>query len=103
MSSEDVYREKTPHNLTPKSIKQMVEEVLEGIINVEMFQTMATISLIMGNLGLEVQSLENRLTIMEGEKQGLLKQMKEEHEGYVKYRKCTTNWSKQKMETQERV
>jgi hypothetical protein len=32
----------------------MVEEVLEGIINVEMFQTMATISLIMGNLGLEV-------------------------------------------------
>ncbi len=81
----------------------MVEEVLESNRIVGMFQTMAIISLMMGNLGLEVQSLKNRLTIMEGEKQGLLKQMKEEHEGYVKYRKCTTNWKKQKMETQEKV
>ncbi len=68
-----------------------------------MFQTMAIISLMMGNLGLEVQSLKNRSTVMEGEKQGLLKQMKEEHEGYVKYRKRTMNWKKQKMDTHETV
>jgi hypothetical protein len=29
--------------------------------------------------------------------------MKEEHEGYVKYRKRSINWKKQKMDTQERV
>jgi hypothetical protein len=46
----------------------MVEKVLESNRIVEMFQTMAIISLMMGNLGLEVQSLKNRLTIIEGEK-----------------------------------
>jgi hypothetical protein len=29
--------------------------------------------------------------------------MKEEHEGYVKYRKRTMNWKKQKMDTHETV
>ncbi len=46
-----------------------------------MFQTMAIMSLKMGNLGLEVKSLKSRLIIVEEKKQGLLKQMKEQ-QGY---------------------
>ncbi len=40
-----------------------------------MFQAMANVSMKMGNLGLEVKSLKTRLTIVEEEKQGLLKQI----------------------------
>ncbi len=68
MSLKDVSKEETPHNLTPESMRQMAKEVLEGNKIIEVFQTMAIISLMMGNLGLEMQSLKNRLTIMEGEK-----------------------------------
>jgi len=52
-----------------------------------MFQAMVIIRLKMGNLGLKVQSLKTRLTIMEGEKQVLLKQMQKEHEGHEEYKK----------------
>jgi hypothetical protein len=43
-----------------------------------MFQAMAMVSQKMDNLGLEVKSLKTILTIVEGEKQGLLKQMNQE-------------------------
>lgn len=56
MLSKYVFKEETPHNLTPKSIKQMAKDILTCNKIVEMFQTMAIISLIMGNLSLEVQS-----------------------------------------------
>lgn len=62
--------------------------MLEGNKTAEMFQAMAIVSMKMSNLGLKVQSLKTRLTIVERKKQGLLKQMKE-HEGYEEFRKHT--------------
>jgi hypothetical protein len=46
----------------------MVAGVLENNKTIKMFQAMAIISLKMGNLGLEVHSLKNRLTTLEGKK-----------------------------------
>jgi hypothetical protein len=73
MSLEDVSKEETPHDLTPKFVEKLAKEVLGNNKIVEMFQAMAIVSMRMGNLGLEVWSLKTRLTIVEGEKQGLLK------------------------------
>jgi hypothetical protein len=54
MSSEDVWKEETQHGLTPKFVEKSAKEVLENNKIVEMFQAMATVSMKMGNLGLEV-------------------------------------------------
>ncbi len=73
MSSINTSKNETLQNFTPKSIEELVEEILGSSKSVEMFQAMATVSLKMGNLGLEVKSFKTRLIIMEEKKQGLLK------------------------------
>jgi hypothetical protein len=56
-----------PHNRPRLAEGQMLEkEVVGNNKIVEMFQAMAIMSMKMGNLGLEVQSLKTRLAIMEG-------------------------------------
>jgi hypothetical protein len=40
---------------------------------------------------------------MEEEKQGLLKQIKKEPQGYEKYRQCLKIWNKQKKEMENKV
>ncbi len=75
VSSGEGFREKTPHNFTLKFVKDMAIDVMESNIIIEMFQAMAIVSLKMGNLGLEVQSLKTKLTIVKGEKHGLLQQI----------------------------
>ncbi len=45
---------------------------------IELFQTMAIVSLNMGNLTLEVNTLKNRLATREKEKVNLLKELDEE-------------------------
>jgi hypothetical protein len=69
MSLKDTSKEETPQNLTLKFVEEMVEDVLESNKIIEMFKVTVIICMKMGNLGLEVQSI----TIVEGEKQGLLK------------------------------
>ncbi len=84
MSSKDDYKEETPQNLTPKFVKEISKDVLENNKIIEMFQAMVIhVSTKMGNLGLKMQSL----TTVEGEKQGLLKHMMKEQEGYEEFRK----------------
>lgn len=87
MSSRDKSREETPQNLTPKFVEDMVARVLKNNKIVKMFQAMAIVSLKMGNLGLEVHSLNIRLTTLQGKKQGLLRQMQKEQEGHEEYKK----------------
>ncbi len=64
---------------------------------------MVIIRLKMSNLGLKVQSLKTRLTIMKGEKQVLLKQMQKEHEGHEEYKKWMGGWKKHKIEMEEKL
>ncbi len=54
----------------------MAKEVLGNSKNVRMVQIMAIVTLKIGNLGLEVKSLNTILITMEEEKKGLLKQIK---------------------------
>ncbi len=61
-------KEETPHNLTFKSMKDMAVDVMERNKIIDMFQAMTIVSLKMGNLGLKVQSLKTRLTIVKREK-----------------------------------
>ncbi len=65
----------------------MTVDVMESNIIIEMFQAMLLVSLKMGNLGLEVQSLKPRLTIVKGKKHGLLQQIQKEHVGHEEYMK----------------
>jgi hypothetical protein len=67
MSSKDARKEKTPQNLTPKFVEELVEEVLSNNKTIEMFQAMVIVSLKMVNLGLEVKSLKTKLITMEEE------------------------------------
>jgi hypothetical protein len=51
----------------------MAAEVLENNKTAQMFQAMAIVSLKMGNMCLELQSLKIKLTIVEREKHGLFR------------------------------
>ncbi len=53
---------------TPKSMEEVVTKVMQVDKVVELFQTMAIMSLNMGNLTLEANNLNNRLVIGEKEK-----------------------------------
>jgi hypothetical protein len=57
----------TTQTSTPKFVEEVVVEVMQANKAVELFQTMAIMSLNMGNLNLEVSSLKNRLVIEEKE------------------------------------
>ncbi len=94
MSSRYGFKKETPQNLTLKFVEDMAIDVLESNKTIEMFQTIAIVSLKMGNLGLKAMSLKIRLTIVEREKKGLFKQMQNEQEGYDKYKKQMGGWKK---------
>jgi len=61
-------RNPTTQISTPKSMEEVNVEVMKANKVVELFQTMAIVSLNMGNLTLEVNTLKNRLVTKEKEK-----------------------------------
>jgi hypothetical protein len=58
----------TTYTSTPKSMDEVVEEVMQVDKEANFFQTMAIVSLNMGNLNLEVSSLKNILDTKEKKK-----------------------------------
>ncbi len=52
---------------TPKSMEEVVVEVMQTQKATKLFQTIAIVSLNMGNLNMEVRSLKNRLATWEKE------------------------------------
>jgi hypothetical protein len=52
---------------TPKSIEEVVAKVMQAYKAIKLSQTMAIVSLNMGNLNLEVNSVKNRLATWEKE------------------------------------
>jgi hypothetical protein len=55
---------------TPKCVEEVIIEVMQVDKTIELFQTMAIVSLNMENLNLEVNNLRNKLTTKEKEKKG---------------------------------
>ncbi len=64
-------RDPTTQTSSPKFVEEVVVEVMQANKVVELFQTMAIVSLNMGNLILEVKNLKNRLATREKEKVNL--------------------------------
>ncbi len=58
-------RNLTTQTNTSKLVEEVIVEVMQEDKAVEVFQTMAIISLNMGNLNLEVSNLKNKLAIEE--------------------------------------
>jgi len=67
-SSRNESKNPTTQTSTPRSMEEVVIEVMQTYKIVELFQTMAIVSLNMGNLNIEVSSLKNILTSKEKEK-----------------------------------
>jgi hypothetical protein len=67
-SSRNESKNPTTQTSTPRSMEEVVIEVMQTYKIVELFQTMAIVSLNMGNLNREVSSLKNILTSKEKEK-----------------------------------
>ncbi len=63
-------RDLTTQTNTPKSVEEIVAKVMKIDKVVELFQTMVIVSLNMGYLILEVNTLKSRLTIGGGEIKG---------------------------------
>ncbi len=64
------------HTSTPKSMEEVVIEVMKVDKAIELFQTMAIVNLNMGNLTLKVNALNNKLVI--GEKAVLWEELDKE-------------------------
>ncbi len=66
-SSAQGFGDFTTWTCTPKSMEEVVVEVMKANKIAELFQTMATVSLNMGNLILGVNTLKNRLAVRKKE------------------------------------
>jgi len=67
-SEKRIYRFYNREKNTPKSVEEVVAEVMKINKLPQLFQTMVILSLNMGNLTLEVNTLKNKLAIGEKEK-----------------------------------
>ncbi len=74
-SSIEGSRDLITQTSAPKSMEDVVAKVMKANKVVKLFQTVAIVSLNMGNLILEVNTLKNRLTIGEKEKAMLQKEL----------------------------
>ncbi len=66
----------TPHNLKSKSIEDLIAKIMEANKITKMFQVMVVVNYKMGNLGLQISILKNRLLSAKQENQELQKSMK---------------------------
>ncbi len=69
---------------------------------VELFQTMVIVSLNLGNLTLELNTLKNRLVIGEKEKAMLQEELDKEREFRKEYKHNVEIWRKNRVETEQK-
>ncbi len=83
---------------TPRSVEEVVVDIMQAKNVEELFQTMAIVSLNMGNLNLEVSSLKNRLATGEKKKAILQKELDNEREFQKGYKHNVEIWRKNKAQ-----
>ncbi len=76
ISSREGSKKPTPHNLKSKSIEDLIAKIMEANKITKMFQVMVVVNYKMGNLGLQISILKNRLLSAKQENQELQKSMK---------------------------
>jgi hypothetical protein len=86
---------------TPRFVEEVVEEVMQVNKVVELFQTMAIVSLNMGNLNMEANNFKNRLAMEE--KATLQKELDKERDFQKEYKHNIKIWKKQKTKNDQKI
>ncbi len=82
-------------------MEEVVEEVMQVNKVVELFQTMAIVSLNMGNLNMEANNFKNRLAMEE--KATLQKELDKERDFQKEYKHNIKIWKKQKTKNDQKI
>ncbi len=96
-SSTEGSRDPTSQTSTPKSVEEVVTEVLKIDKVVELFQTMAIVNLNMGNLTMEVNTLKNKLAVRKKEKSTLQEELDKEKDIQKGYKHNVEVWRKSRI------
>ncbi len=91
------------HFDTPKSMEQVVVEVMKANKAIELFQTTAIVSLNMGNLTLEVHTMKKKLAIGEKEKVVLHEELDKERNFQKGYKHNVEIWRKNRVEAKKKI
>jgi len=79
-SSTKGYEDPTTQTSIPKSMEEAATKVMKADNAIKFFQTMVIVSLNMGNLILEVNTLKNKLVMWEKEKAMLQEELHKERD-----------------------
>ncbi len=93
----------TTQTSTPKSMEVVAAKVMQTQKANELFQTMAILSLNMGNLNMEVKSLKTRLAIGEKEKAVLEEELDKERDFQKGYKHNVEIWKKNRAEGKQKI
>ncbi len=102
-SSIEGSRNPTTWTNIAKSVEEIVVELLKVDKIAELFQTMAIVSLNMGNLTLEVNTLKRKLAIGEKEKAMLQEELDKERKIQKGYKHNVEIWKKGKVEAEQKI
>ncbi len=102
-SSIEGSKNPTTQTNTPKSMEEVAAKVMQAQKVAELFQTMVIISLNMGNLNVEVNSLKNKLATLEKEKVVLQEKLDKESEFQKGYKHNVEIWRKNKVEVEHNI
>ncbi len=86
---------------TPKSMEEVATKVMKANKAIELFQTMAIVSLNMGNLILEVNILKNKLVMRDKEKAMLQEELNKEREFQKGYKHNVEIWRRNKAKVEQ--
>ncbi len=93
----------TTQTSTPKFVEEVATEVMKIDKAPKLFQTMATVSLNMGNLTLEVNTLKTKLAIKEKEKVVLQDKLDKERDFQKGYKHNVEIWRKYRVEVEQKI
>ncbi len=94
VSSREGYKKPTPHNLKSKSMEDLIAKIMEANKITKMFWVMVVINYKMGNLGLQISTLTNRLLSAKQENQELQKSRKKGVEAHAILKNVVSTWGK---------
>jgi hypothetical protein len=88
------------HTSTPKFVEEVAIEVMKTDKVVELFQTMVIVSINMGNLTLEVNTLKNILATWERKKELLQEELDKERDFQKGYKYNVEIWKNNKAKVE---
>ncbi len=103
ISSRKGSKKPTPHNLTCKSMEDLIVEIMEANKIIKTFQVMAIVNYKMGNLRLQIDTLTNRLPNAKQENQKLQKLRKKGAKAQAILKHMVSAWKKEKSKAKVKI